>query len=105
MKKEALLNAKREIAKDFPWNVSLSDNDLRRFSVAQLQVLASILSAAEERRFSCQTFFPLDINLVVQTATGKIIYVDDVGIREISPEEVMHSAARSIYTDYLRRAK
>lgn len=105
MRKERLLEKKRETARDFPWYVRLSDDDLRAYSISQLRAMASILKTSEAYRLDCQTFYPLDVNRVVQTTTGRIVYIDEDEVCEITPEEVMQSAARSVYSAYLQRRK
>lgn len=105
MRKERLLEQKREIARDLPWYVRLSDDDLRAYSISQLRTMASILKTSEAYRLDRQTFYPLDVNRVVQTTTGRIVYIDKDEVCEITPEEVMQSAARGVYSAYLQRTK
>lgn len=108
MRKEVLLRKKEELVKKMPWDIreAFEEEDIKAFSLSQLETIIKISQIAEEERMKHQTFHSLSVNEVVHCGTGKIIYVDDNGeISEESEEEVMKGAACNIYKKYKKRSQ
>lgn len=81
MKKEQLLNKKRETVNSLEWYVKnvVADEDLKSFSIPQLEKIIDIIKKAEEFRESCDPFYSISANEVVQKSTGKIAYFENSG--------------------------
>nr|DAG80907.1 MAG TPA: hypothetical protein [Caudoviricetes sp.] len=107
MRKEDLLYKKGETIKNLEWYVKnvMTDEDLKCFSISQLEKLTEIIKKAEEYRESCETFLSLSANEVVQKSTGRIAYFEQDQLREESHDEVMTGASWRMYEKYLNREK
>lgn len=106
MKKEQLLNKKRETVKNLEWYVKdvVTDEDLKSFSIPQLEKIIDIIKKAEEFRESCKLFYSLSANEVVQKSTGKIAYFENSGeIREELKEEVEMGASSLCYKELMKK--
>lgn len=104
MRKEDLLNKKNETAKNLQWYVRdvIADEDLKCFSIPQLERLINLVERAEAFREKSASFCALSENEVVQKSTGRIAYFENSGeIWEETPEECMQGAARQGYINYL----
>lgn len=104
MRKEDLLNKKNETAENLQWYVRdvITDEDLKCFSIPQLERLINLVERAETFREKRASFCALSENEVIQKSTGKIAYFENSGeIREETPEECMQGAARQEYINYL----
>lgn len=104
MRKEELLFKKSEAVKNIQWYVKnvLTDEDLKAFSIPQLEKMIDLMERAEKFRESCEAFYTLSATEVVQKSTGKIAYFENSGeVREETSKECLEGAARLIYTDYL----
>lgn len=96
MRKELLLEKKKESAKKASWNLRevLTDDDLRRFSKNQIEVMIDIFSRADAFRKSREAFCTLSATEVIQKETGRIaVFEDHGGIREESREECLSGAS------------
>lgn len=105
MRKEELLFKKSEAVKNIQWYVKnvLTDEDLKAFSIPQLEKMIELMNRAEEFRENCAVFCTLSATEVVQKNTGKIAYFENSGeIREETVEECMEGAARQGYINYLK---
>lgn len=108
MRKEVLLSKKQDAIGNAPWyaKLILQDEDLKKFSISQLNALCDIMQRAEKERESRSPFFTLSANEVLRKETGKIAYFyDDGRVCEETEEEVLRGAAGPIYKDYRRREK
>lgn len=108
MRKEDLLNKKNETAESLQWYVRdvITDEDLKCFSIPQLERLINLVERAEAFREKRASFCTLSENEVIQKSTGKIAYFENSGeIREETPEECMQGAARQGYVAYLESSK
>lgn len=95
MKKEILLEKKRDIADKSAWNMReiLTDEDLRKFSRDQLEVMLDIFTRAEAFRESRSAFHSLSATEVIQKETGRIACFEDSCVREESREECLLGAS------------
>lgn len=92
MRKEDLLFKKNETVKNLQWYVKdvITDEDLKYFSIPQLERLIDLIKRAETFREKCASFCSLSENEVVQKSTGRIAYFENSGeIREETAEECM----------------
>ena len=92
MRKEELLFKKSETVKNIQWYVKnvLTDEDLKTFSIPQLEKMVELMERAEKFRESCAAFYTLSATEVVQKSTGKIAYFENSGeIREETAEEYL----------------
>ena len=106
MRKELLLEKKKKIIERFnppsyrERNKFLfSEETLREFSLNQLEIIVRIIDETNEERNAEQLFYPLSVNECVHFDTGKIIYVDEDGVSEMT-EEILKGAARNTYKKY-----
>lgn len=105
MRKEELLFKKSEAVKNVQWYVKnvLTDEDLKAFSIPQLEKMAELMERAEKFRESCAAFYALSATEVVQKSTGKIALFENSGeVREETVKECMEGAARQGYINYLK---
>ena len=105
MKKEELLWKKQDTIEKMIWyaRMAITDEELKKFSIPQLELLCDIMQRAEENRESKDPFYALSACEVLQKRTGRIAYFEDKGeIREETEEEVMQGASRAIYENYKR---
>lgn len=106
MKKEQLLNKKRKTVNSLEWYVKnvVADEDLKSFSIPQLEKIIDIIKKAEEFRESCDPFYSISANEVVQKSTGKIAYFENSGeIREESKEEVEMGPSSLCYKELMKK--
>lgn len=107
MRKELLLEKKKKIIERFnPLSYRernkflFSEETLREFSLNQLEIIVRIIDEINEERNAEQLFYPLSVNECVHFDTGKIIYVDEDGVSEMTEEEILKGAARNTYKKY-----
>ena len=108
MRKEVLLKKKEDLVKKMTWYFrdSFDQEDIKSFSIAQLETLLKIAEKAESTREKAETFHGISANEVIHCGTGKIIYVSDNGeVSEESENEVMEGASCNIYRNYKERIK
>lgn len=109
MRKEKLLNKKKEVvetfnSKAFREQYKFSNEEiLKQFSVKQLEIIVGILNEVNVARDSEQLFYPLSVNECVHRDTGKIVYVDTDGVEEMTEEEIKQGACRWVYESYKKR--
>lgn len=106
MRKEKLLEKKQKVLENMLWygRHVMTEDDLKNFSIHQLELMCDIMNRAEDYRESCEPFYSLSACEVIHKKSGKIAYFEDSGlIREEMEEEVMQGAARPIYEDYKRK--
>ena len=106
MRKEKLLEKKQNAIENMIWyaKMVMTDEDLKKFSIPQLEAICNIMQRAEENRESRTSFFALSACEVVQKSTGKIAYFENSGkIREETEDEIMTGASAPIYKDYKRK--
>lgn len=106
MRKEKLLEKKHDAIKKMVWYAKsvMTDEDLKEFSISQLETICDIMNRAEKNRESRSPFYTLSACEIVQKESGKIAYFENSGeIREETEEEVLHGAARQIYLDYKQK--
>ena len=113
MRKEELLFKKSEAVKNIQWYVKnvLTDEDLKAFSIPQLDKMVELMERAEEFRESCEAFCTLSATEVVQKNTGKIALFENSGeVREETSEEYLSDRSEwdggtRIYHEILKKAK
>ena len=106
MRKEKLLEKKQDAIENMVWyaKMIMTDDDLKKFSLSQLEAICRIMQAAEENMESRSPFYSLSACEVIQKESGKIAYFENSGeIREESEEEVLIGASRPIYEEYKRK--
>lgn len=106
MRKEKLLEKKQDAIENMVWyaKMIMTDDDLKKFSLSQLEAICRIMQAAEENRESRSPFYSLSACEVIQKESGKIAYFENSGeIREESEEEVLNGASRPLYKEYKRK--
>lgn len=103
MRKEELLYKKNDAIDKMVWyaRVVMTDEDLKKFSIPQLQAMCEIMEKAEREREKHDPFYTLSACEVVQKSSGRIAYFEDEGeIHEETEKECLEGAARTIYLDY-----
>lgn len=113
MRKEELLFKKSEAAKNIQWYVKnvLTDEDLKAFSIPQLEKMIDLMERAEKFRESRAAFCTLSATEVVQKSTGKIALFENSGeVREETSEEYLTDrdewdGGARIYREILKKAK
>ena len=106
MRKEKLLEKKQDAIEKMVWyaKMVMTDDDIKKFSIHQLEAICDIMQRAEENRESRSPFYTLSACEVIQKKTGKIAYFENSGeIREETEIEVMEGAARPIYEAYKKQ--
>ena len=106
MRKEKLLEKKQDAIKKMVWyaKMVMTDEDLKKFSIPQLEMICEIMKRAEENREKRSPFYTLSACEVIQKESGKIAYFENSGeIHEETEEEVLSGAARSMYEEYKRK--
>lgn len=106
MRKEKLLEKKQDAIEKMVWyaKMVMTDDDIKKFSIHQLEAICDIMQRAEENRESRSPFYTLSACEAIQKKTGKIAYFENSGeIREETEIEVMEGAARPIYEAYKRK--
>lgn len=104
MRKEELLKKKKDIVNHGNWQLRtvLSENDLKMFSINQLEKINQIMNLIDELNFRNESFHSLSVNDVIHVATGKIISIDDNTheIYECSENEILDSACSQLYKNW-----
>lgn len=105
MKKEQLLNIKKEIVqKELSCTgIGVSESELACFSIRQLKMLCDILKRNQETAEKRSSFVGLSASQVLCKANDKIVDFDFEGtgeVKEISREYVMTGAAKPILVKY-----
>ena len=74
MRKEELLFKKSKAVKNIQWYVKnvLTDEDLKIFSIPQLEKMIDLMERAEKFRESCAAFYTLSATEVVQKVRVKL---------------------------------
>lgn len=106
MRKEKLIEKKEDAVKNMTWYFKdiMTEEDLKSFSIPQLERICGMMERAEELRESCDPFYGLSATEVIQKSSGKIAFFEEDGtIREESKEECRTGAAVSILNDYEKR--
>lgn len=108
MKKEDLLWKKKNAIDKMVWyaKMIMTDEDLKKFSIPQLQAMCEIMERAEKNREERSPFYTLTACEVVQKSSGRIAYFENEGeIHEETEKECLEGAARTIYLDYKSKEK
>lgn len=107
MRKELLLEKKKKVIERFNTlsyrernKFLFSEETLKEFSLNQLEIIVRMIDEINEERNAEQLFYPLSVNECVHFETGKIIYVDEDGVSEMTEEEILKGAARNTYKKY-----
>lgn len=107
MRKELLLEKKKKVIERFNTlsyrernKFLFSEETLKEFSLNQLEIIVRMIDGINEERNAEQLFYPLSVNECVHFETGKIIYVDEDGVSEMTEEEILKGAARNTYKKY-----
>ena len=105
MKKEKLLEKKQDSIEKMVWyaKMIMTDEDLKKFSIPQLETICEIMWRAEENRENRNPFYTLSACEVIQKESGRIAYFENDKIREETEEEVMIGASKPIYEEYKRK--
>lgn len=106
MRKEKLLEKKQDVIENMVWyaKMIMTDEDLKKFSISQLEAICELMQKAEDNRESRSPFYTLSACEVIQKDTGKIAYFENSGeIHEETEEEVMQGAAKPVYESYKRK--
>lgn len=106
MRKEKLVEMKEKTVKDMMWYFKriMTEEDLKAFSIQQLERICEMAKKAEAYREKCDPFYNLSATEVIQKSSGKIAFFEEDGtIREESREECRTGAAVSILNDYEKR--
>lgn len=106
MRKEKLVEMKESTVKNLTWYLKgvMKEDDLKAFSIPQLERICEMMERAEELRESCDPFYGLSATEVIQKSSGKIAFFENDGtIREESKEECRTGAAVLILNDYEKR--
>ena len=106
MLKEKLLQKKQDAIDKMVWyaKMVLTDEDIKKFSTKQLELMCDIMQRAEENREKRDPFYTLSACEVLQKSSGKIAYFENSGeIHEETEEEVLQGASVEIYKDYINK--
>lgn len=96
MRKEKLAEMKESTVKNLTWYLKsvMTEDDLKAFSIPQLERICSMMEQAEILRESCDPFYRLSATEVIQKSSGKIAFFEEDGtIREESREECRTGAS------------
>ena len=106
MRKEKLVEMKESTVKNLTWYLKsvMTEDDLKAFSVPQLERICGMMERAEELREGCDPFCGLSATEVIQKETGRIAFFEDSEIREESHEECRSGAAKQALDEYMRKA-
>lgn len=108
MRKERLIEKKKNAVKNMTWyfNRIMTEEDLKAFSVPQLERICELMEKAEEYREKHSPFYILSATEVIQKYSGKIASFEEDGtIREESREECRAGASAPILEAYEKREK
>lgn len=105
MRKEKLVEMKESTVKNMTWYLKsvMTEDDLKAFSIPQLERICGMMERAEELRESCDPFQGLSATEVLQKETGRIAYFESDKIREESHEECRSGAAEQALDEYKRK--
>lgn len=106
MKKEKLLEKKQDAIEKMVWyaKMVMTDEDLKKFSIPQLEAICEIMQRAEWNRENRNPFYTLSACEVIQKESGKIAYFENSGeIHEETESEVLEGAAKPAYEEYKRK--
>ena len=106
MRKEKLVEMKESTVKNLTWYLKsvMTEDDLKAFSIPQLERICSMMERAEILRESCDPFYRLSATEVIQKSSGKIAFFEEDGtIREESRAECRTGAAVSILNAYEKK--
>lgn len=106
MLKEKLLQKKQDAIDKMVWyaKMVMTDEDIKKFSTKQLELMCDIMQRAEENREKRDPFYTLSACEVLQKSSGKIAYFENSGeIHEETEEEVLQGASVEIYKDYINK--
>lgn len=105
MRKELLLSKKKDLLSSSVARV-MTEEEIKSFSMPQLQMLCDILKRIEEFRENYNPFYSLSANEVLHKESGKIAYFDDFGkISEESEDEILSGACRFVYAKYKEKER
>lgn len=108
MRKEKLIEKKKDATKNTVWYFEriMTEEDLKAFSIPQLERICELMEKAEEYRENHSPFYILSATEVIQKSSGKIASFEEDGtIREESREECRSGAAVSSLENYEKREK
>ena len=106
MLKEKLFQKKQDTIDNMVWyaKMVMTDEDIKKFSIQQLELMCDIMKRAEENREKRDPFYTLSACEVLQKSSGKVAYFENSGeIHEETEEEVLQGAAVEIYKDYMNK--
>ena len=103
MKKEILLKTKKDLVqKELQYTgLYMTDEEIQCFSANQLKILCKIMKQNQKMEYDRSAFLAISTTEVLCKENGKIIDFEEV--REMSRDEVMRSAGRSILEAYEKR--
>ena len=108
MKKEKLIEKKNDTVKNMMWYFKriMTEEDLKAFSIPQLERICEMMEKAEKYRESRDPFYRLSATEIIQKSSGKIAFFEEDGtIREESREECRSGASVSSLENYEKREK
>lgn len=105
MKKEKLLQVKEEMVQNelSYTGLEITENELRCFSVKQLEIICNILKRNKETVKKRSNFVGLSTTAVLCKENNKIVDFDFEGtgeVKEVSREYIMSGASRSALERY-----
>lgn len=106
MRKEKLIEKKEYAVKNMMWYFKriMTEEDLKAFSIPQLEKICEMAEKAEAYREKCNPFYSLSATEVIQKSSGKIAFFEDDGIvREESYEECRTGASVSSLNTYEKK--
>lgn len=106
MRKEKLIEKKENAVKNMMWYLksTMTEEDLKAFSIPQLERICGMMERAEELRENCDPFYGLSATEVLQKETGRIAYFESDKIREEAHVECRNGAAEQALDEYIRKA-
>lgn len=106
MRKEKLIEKKEDAVKNMMWYFKdiMTEEDLKAFSIPQLERICEMAGKAENCRESCDPFYGLSATEVIQKETGRIAFFEDSEIREESYDECRSGAAKQALDEYMKKA-
>lgn len=106
MRKEKLVEMKESTVKNLTWYLKsvMTEDDLKAFSIPQLEIICGMMERAEELRERCDPFYGLSATEVIQKETGRIAFFEDSEIREESYDECRSGAAKQALDEYMKKA-
>ena len=106
MRKEKLIEKKEDAVKNMMWYFKdiMTEEDLKAFSIPQLERICEMAEKAENCRESCDPFYGLSATEVIQKETGRIAFFEGSEIREESHDECRSGAAKQALDEYMKKA-